>query len=241
VGFALADATQLTSAYDSTDASSYTTASITPPANQLILYETSVRVGATATGNPPSLSGNGMTPTFAVEDGDTGTTANRKYLHRAMGASPSAGAVTITPAVAAGGCSWSIAAWNKVPTSGTNGSGAVRNPTGSGDTVSATSGSITLPAFLTDSAVYASFFHQANEASTHEATFTELSDVNGTSPNHGDMAEWKETADTTPSATWTTSSAWRGVACEILFAPPANKRPRRRRPLATAAHRAAEL
>lgn len=113
----------LTTSGDGTDnQATYTTASITPTADRLVLaWVLNVRGSGTAT--QPTLSGNGLT---WVAVNSVVTTATRLTLYRAMGAAPSAGVVTITPGDAnTVRVLWSISEFSGIDTGGTNGSAAV--------------------------------------------------------------------------------------------------------------------
>ena len=118
-------ATELTTGADGANGASYVTASISPTANTLILaWVTNSRNSSPAT---PTLSGNGLTwvQVTTVAWGTIATPTWRTTLFRAMGASPTSGAVTITVPGNATGCLWSIQQFGNVDTSGTDGSGAV--------------------------------------------------------------------------------------------------------------------
>lgn len=110
----------LTTGSSTTNASSYATASITPAANRLVLLATLVSVGASPTPTI-TVTGNGLT---WVQVDTTVAAARTVVVFRAMGASPTAGAVTIA-GTSLTSCLWSIVQFDGVDTSGTNGSGAI--------------------------------------------------------------------------------------------------------------------
>lgn len=117
-------ATGLTTSFSDTDATSYNTASITPTGNRLVLAWVGNQVGS-GTPNIPTLSGNGLTWVLVAS---TVTSLNRFSLYRAMGSSPSTGAITIDfNSQTQLECLWSVIEYSGVNTSGTNGSGAVAN------------------------------------------------------------------------------------------------------------------
>ena len=212
-------ATNLVTSGNNADQNSYTTASITPPANQLILawIENS---DATGTGvDTVSLSGNGLT---WVNIGTVVRGIRRLTLFRAMGASPTAGAVTISAGADTNGCAWSIVAFDGVETSGTNGSDAVVQAlTNNGG--AATSGSVTLAAFASvNNATAGGFIHVANEGSTPGTGFTEIGDTQLSTPVVGLATEYRADNDTSVDMSWTTSSAWAGIAVEIKAGGPAD-------------------
>ena len=130
-------------------ATSYATTSHTPAANKLQLASVNSR-HASATPNQPTLSGNGLTwvAVASVVYDDTGS-QKRVTLFRAMGASPSAGALTADFAgQSQSDCTITIDEATGMDTTGTNGSGAiVQSVTNSDKTGSGTSLSATLAAF----------------------------------------------------------------------------------------------
>src|SRR5690606_16337121 len=83
--------THLVTDSSTTDGLSFQTASITPTANSLVL----AFVLTEGTAETPSLSGNGLT--WTLEETETGAGSGRNlHVYSAIGAYPSAGAVTIT-------------------------------------------------------------------------------------------------------------------------------------------------
>ncbi len=105
-----------------TDGTSFATSSITPGANRLVLLFVAC-THATVAETPNSVSGNGLT--WVQVNTTAFTAATRKIsCFRAMGAAPSAGAVTIGFATAHTSAVWSIVEFANVNQSGTNGSGA---------------------------------------------------------------------------------------------------------------------
>jgi hypothetical protein len=118
-------ASVLTSGSSTTpDGATQATASISPSANCLILAAVQSAQGA---GPPPaSATGNGLTWEQVATVAFSSGSARRQTVLRAMGASPSAGAVTFDFAGATqSSFSWSILQFCGVNTSGVNGSGAV--------------------------------------------------------------------------------------------------------------------
>lgn len=115
-------ATHLATATDTTNASPWLTASITPTAGRLILAYVGITSTATAA-STPTLSGCGVTWVLVATTGTN--VVHENALFRAMG-TPTAGQVTITSiATAPTRCNWTIAEFDGVDTSGTNGSGAI--------------------------------------------------------------------------------------------------------------------
>lgn len=205
-------------------AQSYNTASVSPGANRLLLLAC---VAGTAGGtNPitPTVTGNGLTwvQVGSVNYDASGTTDRATlFLFRSMGAAPSSGVITIdwTTSVTLANAAWALAEFDGVDTSGTNGSGAVIQPT-TNSTIAATSLVVTLPGAFGDAAnnaAYGAFSHQNNEATTPGSGFTELADVATGSGGKSLclQTEWRLGEDLTVDASWTTSNRPGGIAVEI--------------------------
>ena len=198
--------------------SSFASASFTPTANALVLVTVANTKASAA--DTPTLTGNGLTYVQVASTTWDASTAKRITLFRAMGSSPSAGAVTADFAGAGQtGCHICAVQFTGVDTSGTNGSGAiVQSGTNSGGTASVT---VTLSA-LTGSA-NAVYMASANRTvpftGTPEAGWTENNDTSHASPNHGFSDIYRiGTTDNTPS-TSIASDNWGAVAVEIKKAP----------------------
>src|SRR5881409_3718789 len=90
----------------------------------------------------------------------------------------------------------------------------VQSPTGSG---TAGSGSITLasPGNSANRPV-SGWFHAAQEGTNPRANWAEADDGSHNNPGTGVESQWRSGAfETTASASWTTSSAWLGIAAEL--------------------------
>ena len=209
--------TALTGAADNVDRNSYATASITPSASKLILAFFSARKSS-ATVSTATATGNGLT-WVAEENQIYESDESRLMCFRAMGASPSAGAVTFDlGGVTHVGAQWSIFELDGVDTSGTDGSGAIVQSEKT-SSAGATTLTVTLAAFgSADNATVAGFTHRANEVTTHETDYTEVHDVQSNNPNLGTETEYKIANDTSPSASWASSSACAAIALEIKAA-----------------------
>lgn len=203
----------LTSGSDIVDASSFTTASITPTANRLIIVVVANRDATTPT-PVPTISGNNLT---YVEIANVAFVTRRRItMFRAMGASPTTGVITIDM----GGdtqenCRWSVYEFDGVDTTGTNGSGAVvQSATNSANAASLT---VTLAAFgSTDNGATAGFGKGNTQDTVNETGWTEIHDV--TSEGASIETQWRVDNDTTASASWTTASGTGGIAIEIKAA-----------------------
>ena len=103
------------------------TASITPTSNRLVLAIFTLRADAAAGVDQITVSGCGLT-WVRMDEQDFDAGGNRVGgVWRALGASPSSGAVTFTYGGAGTpiGSTWIVSEFDNVDTSGTNGSGAV--------------------------------------------------------------------------------------------------------------------
>lgn len=205
----------LTSGGSDTNTDTFTTASITPGADQLILAAfVGHRIGSASDMGTVTASGNGLTwveiANDITADGDL-----RITLFRAMGSSPSSGTVTFTCSNSASNAEWSIVQFDNVDTSGTNGSGAIvqsaKNKASSG-----TSLTVTLGAFSdANNATYGAFGIQANETHTPGSGFTELHDQASPTEAGSVGTQWRAENDTTVDMSWTSSVNNAGIAVEI--------------------------
>lgn len=211
----------LTSHGDSADANSYTTASsFTPGANRLVLAFVENSKGSTA--DTPTVSGNSLT--WVQVTTVTFSTGNRRRLtlFRAMGASPTNGALTADFAgVNQTSIAISVFEFDGVDTSGTNGSGAiVQAPTPvTGAAVSSVS--ITLAAFGSASnGASAGVGATANVGITHDTGWNEIHDITSvTVPATALETQWIATNDTTASGTMVSGTADMGIiAIEVKAA-----------------------
>lgn len=180
-------AANLTTNSDTTAGTSFATASISPTANRLVLA--GVVSHNTTTLASPTLTGNGLTwvSVAAVNLGS----ARRLSVFRAMGSSPSAGAVTIDfGAVSQTACCWSIVQLTNPNTSGTNGSGAiVQSDTNSAVTV--TTINTTLASLENAANAMVVFVGLSVETGvTPDAQFTELGDDGEVGNAIGIESEW---------------------------------------------------
>lgn len=221
--WAIISCSPITSGSSATDATSYNTASITPNANTLILFDV---VSHITSGPPvePTLSGNGLT--WVSVASNTATSANEKRLtrFRAMGSSPTAGAITISfGAETQLWSAWLVSQCSGVDTSGIDGAGAVVQTVKTTGTGFANSVIITLATFSRDGNVgHGVKSHFTNEATTPGTGFLELAEANidngGGSSQSGNQIEWKEN-DNTVDWSWVTSSRNFGIASELQLAP----------------------
>lgn len=194
----------------STDASSYNTDAFTPVANTLTLAFVASALSKT---NEPTLTGCNVTWTKVATYKPEGT---RVTIFRAVGASPSNGAVTIDFASETqNNCRWAFVSLAGADISGTNGAGAIVQ-TGQ-DQGDADSCDITFGSAISDTANITIGVCAGNTGTIAEGSgFTEISYVQ----SEGDFSvEWKTNTDT--AMDWTTSGANNlvGLAAEIKIAP----------------------
>lgn len=206
----------LTSFATTTDATSFTTSSITPTGNSLVIAAF-LHAKASAV-VPTSVVGCGLTWVMFANN-DLGVTNRKLTLWRALGAAPVPGAVTVDfSGVLQDACGWVLVEFANVIQAGTNGSGAIIQvvDTASGNDPSPTT---TLAAFSSpDNATYGAFGVANTSGFTAGSGFAELGDVNAAGVGSL-MAEWVASNDTSVDATCT-SGTWGAVGVEIGFATP---------------------
>jgi len=191
--------------------SSYATASWTPPTSGLLVLFVGDEVGS-GTPNQPTVSGNSVAWT-AIKTINVGF--NRFTLFGANSAGSAAGATTVDFAgQSQSGCEASFFHVTNVDLSGGVAAAFVQSPTGSG---TAGSGSITLasPGNSANRPV-SGWFHAAQEGTNPRANWAEADDGSHNNPGTGVESQWRSDAfETTASASWSTSSAWLGIAAEL--------------------------
>lgn len=211
----------LTSGSNATNATDYTTASVAPGSNRLLLLAISnVRNAATecANANVNSISGAGLTWVLVQEQcfSDAVIPTNNLALFRAMGPSPSSGTLSIGYVSTQTSAAWAVVECTEVDTSGTNGSGAVvQSVENSGN---ASTFSLTLSAFAkSDNISFAAFAANNNDNMTPKSGWTELSETQVVDGGLDYVLQTQvlHSADTSPSATPEAARDWAGIAIEI--------------------------
>lgn len=208
--------THLTSAGDDANATSYTTASVSPAANSLVVIGIVGAVSAT----PPTPTVTGFTVTFtAVQSSAFDTAGTQRTLftfYGQMGASPGSGTIGISfGATTMSGCTWSV-----VQVTGHNTTTPTRFPVESHST--GTSQSATLGA-LGDTADVALAFVGSDESVTFTGAngFTILGQATspGGAPVQAIGSLWKLNA-TNPAttSTGTAGQQWGMAAVELVVA-----------------------
>jgi len=213
------------SVYSTTAATSYTCSpTYTPAAGALLVAFVVTTLGATPL-DPTSVTGHGVTFTMLTLSARTLSTTHAVSVWIAnSGASPSSTAVVASyGAVSQTGGAVIEFEVTMVDLTTLAGS-VVQQPTNTG---TATSGTVTLSAAAHANNRPMSFWlHLANEATTFRTNWTETAGADGNfnTPPTGAEGQFRSDAfETTASASWTTSSLWRGVALEIKGAPDALK------------------
>ncbi|MGZ4621449.1 MAG: hypothetical protein ACXVGF_04830 [Blastococcus sp.] len=207
-------ATALTTGADGTNRTgSYTTASITPAANQLVLAAVLLSVGS-GTPPTPTLTGNGLTWVLVTQS----PAAQRMvYLFRAMGSAPTAGAVSIagdgTTTVTS--CMWQITQLSGVDTSGTSGSGAIVQFVNAKPT-SVSSVSVGFPnAIGSGNATYGAVGVAVQESPAAGSGWTSMGATNLSAPTSGLLGESAATGQRNITASWTTAANAFVVGAEV--------------------------
>lgn len=203
-------AVALTSGSNVSGATTATTASITPTANRLIL----AAVAATQFGSDitPSVASSGLTWVQVLHRGYTAS--NHSFtLFRAMGASPGAGAATITFGGAMDNIVWSIVEVDGVVTTGSAGDTAIVQSNSSVSTTGTTA--LTgLAAFgSTSNGVYAAISGADPNSLSAGSGFTQLHAQQGL---YLDVAsQWRADNDTTVDCIFDQACAWAIIAVEL--------------------------
>lgn len=215
--------TALTASSAAASAQSWSTASIAPTGNRLVLACFAWAASTAVVANPiASVTGNGLTwvllrgQNYGAATG-TVNARHRMEVWRALGPAPSAGAITVTHAAAQPGINrcWSVFEVNSTDLSGTSGSGAVRqNAVNLGTAV--TTATATLGAF--GSTANATFgFGAGGSAMSIGAGFTAIATqiVTTPAPAVSLITEWFLGVDTTVNANQTTAGQFGIIGFEI--------------------------
>jgi hypothetical protein len=205
--------TLITEGSSTTDASSYTTASVTPAANVLHLLAVSTG-NTTGAITAPTVTGNGLTWTAI---GDIQSTNHRTTLFRASGVSPSTGAITIDYAgVVQGNCSWRLMA---VPYANTT-TPVVQSNTGTG--TGSTTASLALPGAVTAGNLVVAAYNQntstvAVGAGTGFKLIGDQTLTNPQSPSTRLTTEWAAPPLTPATFVVGSGASWGMVVAEIAI------------------------
>lgn len=207
---------------NSVTVTSQATASITPTSNYLILLSVTSRTAISANPNQPTATGNGLTWVVinSVIWDSTSSSRKRLTLLRAMGASPSTGAITID----FGGqnqtdINWSVDQVSGIDISGTNGSGAVvQSATNKDESGTAATLTVALSGFgSTDNGTFGVLSGDGTGTNTFSAG-TGFSSIGYTNGNLQLAPEWKNSNDTSVDGTFSGNCMLGGIAIEIKAA-----------------------
>jgi hypothetical protein len=192
----------LTGGFLGSAASSYTTASISPAANALVIVAVSDFNGAMTV---PTVTGAGGTWVLIGSYNDG--TARTVSLFRDLSATPGSGALTISFATNPTGCEWSVDQFVNVDTSGTHGSGAIVQTNGATQSGTFTGFSVQLtnPLSNPNNAGYGLIRNGSLNTISAGAGFTELDQVSDVTKGNTIEVEYG-VGQRTPSWTWTNTS-----------------------------------
>lgn len=203
--------TNITAGSDSTDATVYTTASVTLEAG--VLYLMSVENSAASAGAVSSIdSATGGFPTFTSRSTTQfNTNANRVSIWSAVPTADFTATLRINFGATQTGAVWSLNAFYHVDTASSD--GIVQNAVGTGSSVTPLA---TLAAFgSANNATFGAFGQNAAAGGAVEsASYVELSDTTAATPAQALQTDYRPDNDTTVSET-ITSTPWGACAVEI--------------------------
>lgn len=214
--------TQLTSGSDSTDASSYTTASITPTANACVLLTVHNRISVADADGPttPTVTGNSLTWVVVRSKGGYGAPNfnRRQTVFRARGASPSTGTIAIDfSGETQTHATWSVTEFTGVDQSGTHCSGGIVQDVGADEAgVNGTTSTGTLTNNISSAAnlTYASHITTSNLTQTVGSGFDSRSQVTEATDGTSHLVQTKLNAKVSTS-TWTGNHSWIVITVEL--------------------------
>lgn len=208
--------TNLTQFNSDTDDTSYATASITPSADKLIIAIVTSSKGSAP--DVPTLAGCNLTwVQIATNNYDSTGTQRTMTMFRALGSSPTSGAVTATFAGTQTACTIIIDEITNADTSGTNGSGAiVQSATNAEASMASATFTVTLAAFSnTNNATYGAFSNGDSTTPTAGTSFTGIGAAATTTPIIKSMSEFQAANDTTVTFEAAAGNTAGGIAIEI--------------------------
>jgi len=198
----------ITSGNDSTDATSYTTASVTLKAGRLYLMSVENSHGSSATA-VSSITGGGTWASRSTTQYNTNL--NRVSIWSCVPTADYTGTISISfGATTQTGACWALEEFSGVDT--TTNDGIVQQAVGTGSSGTALA---TLAAFgSANNATFGAHGHAAATATAPGTGFTETADQTAATPAQALETEWNVGNDTTVDATFT-SAAWGSCAVEI--------------------------
>ena len=189
----------------------YTTASISPSGDALLLAWVASRDLLSGNASVPTVTGNGLTWVQVATQIFSGAD-RRLTLFRAMGAAPTPGIVTFTFGNQQWACVWSVAEFTHVETGGTAGADAIgQSATNQGSGSSLT---VTLAALTSGNVGAAGFGGYVGSLLDPGSGWTLLGRALDLTPLSV-MSEWNATGDATADATFGGSGDLTGIAAEI--------------------------
>lgn len=211
-------AANLTSGENGSAGTTFTTASISPSADKLILLSFTVRNGASTDPTISSISGNGLTWVLVNSSNWDPDSSSRRttFVYRSMGSSPSTGAITVTFGESNTNSAWSVDEFTNVDTSGTNGSGAVVQSAHNEGADPSSNLTVTLGAFSSaNNATFGAFGEYNNATPTVDTGWTLLASKNTLDSI---FTEFIATNDTSVYMAFSPASKLGGVGIEIAEA-----------------------
>ena len=202
-----ANAAAITTGSDSTDGTTFTTASVTLKAGRLYLLSfTNTAASAAA---PSGIAGGGTWTSRSSTQYNT--TAHRVSIWSSVPTVDYAGTIVITFGATQTGASWALNEFSGVDTTTTD--GIVQQAVGTGNS---TTPLATLAAFgSANNATFGANANTADSTTTPGAGFTELSDLGAAvTPAQFLQTQWRVDNDTTSDGT-ITSGQWGACAVEI--------------------------
>jgi len=204
----------LTTGSSTTNGLSYTTASVTPTANRLVLVAVLATVGSGTT--TVALSGCGLN---WVKVDQTPDVARTVHLFRARGSAPTTGPLTITGSSAMTSALWQVSEFNGADTTGTDGSGAIVQSVnarpGSGTSVNV---AFNLPVDGANSTYGVVGVAVQESPVVGGSPWTSLGSTTQSGPTSGLLAEFSTSARQDVAASWSTAAASFVVGVEIKAA-----------------------
>lgn len=204
-------ATHLTTANGGSATTVYTTASIAPTANNLVVVTI---LGSSGTpGKFNTVTGAGMTWTKLFDKQAVISTARWINVFYAMSNSPGSGALTLTSSTTQGDAYWSISQFANVDTNGTNGDTAIKQASVNDDNGTISGLTVNLGNLLNaNNIAYGVVFWGGGATITKGASFTQL--FEGSISVEAE-SQWALNQSSVPW-TWASATNWsQGMAIEI--------------------------
>lgn len=212
--------TLLERATDGTDASVYTTGSLTPTVGRPVTVTFYQDDGSAAPALPAISGTNGFNGTFTLLATRSVDTFRRVSMWLIEPVSGTAGTISFTfTADNQDRATWEVVEWTDLDAATTislANDSVLQNAFG----VPVTSVSHTLAAFAAGSATYiVLYLGSTSPTITEEGGYTVIGSVlSAATPNVQAISAWKATSDTSPSFSWSSNSAYQSIAVELAAA-----------------------